>query len=145
MIIEKRRNKIERKPNKSNPVPQPQCRRRGGWSLEGCHYPMPFTENLRSDMSKIYKMIYGVKSDCCYISEIIELECAKNTLIIAMILVEDKSPSDNNKGEVPSWNNSSKNRLTLLLIFGTFLHEIDYFIPSLSDFQWLSWNVQKTL
>ena len=63
---------------------------------------MPFTENLRSDMSKIYKMIYGVKSDCCYISEIIELECAKNTLIIAMILVEDKSPSDNNKGEVPT-------------------------------------------
>ena len=62
---------------------------------------MPFTENLRSDMSKIYKMIYGVKSDCCYISEIIELECAKNTLIIAMILVEDKSPSDNNKGKVP--------------------------------------------
>ena len=63
---------------------------------------MPFTENLRSDMSKIYKMIYGVKSDCCYISEIIELECAKNTLIIAMILVEDKSPSDNNKGKVPT-------------------------------------------
>ena len=49
-----------------------------------------FTENLRSDMSKIYKMIYGVKSDCCYISEIIELECAKNTLIIALIVVEDK-------------------------------------------------------
>ena len=57
-----------------------------------------FTENLRSDMSKIYKMIYGVKSDCCYISEIIELECAKNTLIIALILVEDKSPSE--RGEV---------------------------------------------
>ena len=49
-----------------------------------------FTENLRSDMSKIYKMIYGVKSDCRYISEIIELECAKNTLIIALIVVVDK-------------------------------------------------------
>ena len=42
------------------------------------------------DLMQQNKMIYGVKSDCCYISEIIELECAKNTLIIALIVVEDK-------------------------------------------------------
>ena len=42
------------------------------------------------DPTQQNKMIYGVKSDCCYISEIIELECAKNTLIIALIVVVDK-------------------------------------------------------
>ena len=42
------------------------------------------------DLTQQSKMIYGVKSDCCYISEIFELECAKNTLIIALIVVVDK-------------------------------------------------------
>ena len=49
---------------------------------------VPKVVETLEDLTQQNKMIYGVKSNCCYISEIIEKECAKNTLIIA--LVEDK-------------------------------------------------------